>query len=59
MLEQIYTAYAEKNDITFIMKDTLDENGTPYTTEVVGWYYGEPTKEDTRQYIGDLIAHYK
>ena len=59
MLEEIYTAYAEQSDITFIMKDTLDHNGTPYKTEVIGWYYGEPDDESTRQYSGILTAEYK
>ena len=56
---EIYTAYAPHNDITFIMKDTHDENGEPLTTEVVGWYYGEPNENNTRDFIGDLVAEYK
>lgn len=59
MKEEIYTAYAPRNDITFIMKDTLDENGEPYRTDVVGWYYGEPDNESTRDFIGDLTAYYR
>lgn len=55
---EIYTAYAPHNDITFIMKDTLDENGEPCKTEVVGWYYGEPDDQNTRDFIGDLVAEY-
>ena len=43
---EIYTAYAPYNDITFIMKDTLDENG-------------EPDDQNTRDFIGDLVAEYK
>lgn len=59
MQEEIYTAYAEDNDMTFILKDTLDNDGTPYRTEVIGFYYGEPDEDNTRQYMGDLIAEYK
>ena len=54
---EIYTAYAERNDITYIMKDTYD-NGDLLTTEVVGWYYGEPDEKNTRDFIGDLVAVY-
>ena len=59
MREEIYTAYAEQHDITFIMKDTFDRYGNPYKTEVIGWYYGEPDDESTRQFSGSLIAEYK
>ena len=59
MQEEIYTAYAEDNDMTFILKDTLNDDGTPYRTEVIGFYYGEPDEENTRQFMGDLIAEYK
>ena len=59
MQEEIYTAYAEYNDMTFILRDTLNDDGTPYRTEVIGFYYGEPDEENTRQFMGDLIAEYK
>ena len=59
MQEEIYTAYAEDNDMTFILKDTLNDDGTPYRTEVIGFYYGEPDEDNTRQFMGDLIAEYK
>lgn len=56
---EVYTAYAAENDITFIMRDTFDMLGDPESTAVIGWYYGEPNEESTRQYAGDLIAYYK
>ena len=59
MNEEIYTAYSASADMTFILKDTLDNDGTPYRTEVIGFYYGEPDEENTRRYMGDLIAEYK
>ena len=59
MNEEIYTAYAEHNDMTFILKDTFDDDGNPCRTEVIGFYYGEPDEGCTRQYMGDLIAEYK
>lgn len=55
---QIYTAYAERNDITFIMKDSYDENGDVATTEVVGWHYGKPNRKITPNYIGELTTTY-
>ena len=55
---EIYTAYAPNNDITFIMRDTYHFNGELESTAVIGWYYGEPVEENTRQFIGDLVAYY-
>lgn len=55
---EIYTAYAPNNDITFIMRDTYHFNGELESTAVIGWYYGEPDEENTRQFIGDLVAYY-
>ena len=56
---EIYTAYAQHDNITFIMKDTLGENGEPCATEVVGWYHGEPDENNTKSFVGDLVAEYK
>lgn len=48
----IYTVYAEKDDITFIMKES-DHN-----IEVVGFYFGEPDEEATKEYQGKLKADF-
>lgn len=52
------TAYAERDDMTFILKETQDGNGNPVSTEVVGFYYGTPDEDDTARYIGALKAEY-
>lgn len=59
MKKTIETAYAENADITFIMEYIETDNGEPVQTAVIGWYYGEPNEESTRQFAGDLIAYYK
>jgi len=46
----IYTVYAEKDDMTFIMEET--EN----TITVRGFYFGKPNDKDTKKYLGGLIA---
>jgi hypothetical protein len=56
---EIYTAYAPNNDITFIMRDTYNLTGELESTAVIGWYYGEPNEENTRNYVGDLVAYYR
>ncbi len=47
---KVYTAYSSEADITFIMEDKGK------TTSVVGFYYGEPDEEATRNYYGKLVA---
>ena len=57
MEQSIYTVYAPNDDMTFIMRDTNDGD-EPISTEVVGWYYGEPNKENTEFFVGKLKAEY-
>ena len=54
----IETAYAERNDITFIMEYIETDNGEPIQTAVIGWHYGEPS-EESMNYIGKLTGYYK
>ena len=57
LLEKIYTVYAERDDITFIMKDEYIGDEKLVRTSVVGWHYGEPCNA-SRDYIQDLTAEY-
>ena len=54
----IESYYAPGADITFIMKETSNEEG-PVSTEVVGFYYGEPDEESTQRFIGKLKAEFE
>lgn len=54
----IGTHYCEKDDMTFIMRDSYDEKGNLVKQAVIGWYYGEPDEKYTRVYSNDLIANY-
>ena len=57
MKKEIYTTYAPNTDITFIMCDTFE--GTEIkSTEVVGWYYGEPDNDSTNAFVGKLKAEF-
>lgn len=58
MREEIYAVYSE-NDMTFIMKETYDDDNELISTECVGWYYGEPDEKSTATFIGKLKAEYK
>ena len=52
----IYTVYAEKDDMTFIMRDTyvddVDGDGDPeqllWSTECIGFHYGAPDETSTQ-----------
>ena len=54
MTTEIYTTYAPDTDITFIMEDVY--NGDELvSTEIKGFYYGEPNTDDTKHYYGGGI----
>lgn len=57
-ITEIQTAYSKEADMTFILKETTDADGDPISTEVIGFYYGEPNEQDTRNYLGHLKAEY-
>ena len=56
-MKEIYTVYAKNDDMTFIMCDTT-EDGEISSTEVVGWYWGEPNDEATAHFVGKVKAIY-
>lgn len=59
MKKELYSVYADRDDITFVMEDTINENGEITATECVGFYYGEPTEEDTQFFKGKLKATFE
>ena len=58
MKTEIITTYAPSTDITFILQETCAEDGDPISTEVVGFYYGEPDEKSTDHFIGKLKAEF-
>lgn len=53
----IYTVYAEKDDMTFIMEEKPSETGR--TLSVIGFYFGEPNDDDTREYMHSMTAEFE
>ena len=49
---EVYTLYSQEGDITFIMEDKKN------TTSVVGFYFGEPDEDATREFRGKLTAEF-
>lgn len=45
--EQFYTIFGANDNMTFVMKEMVDEKGRTHSKEVVGFYYGkEPLSEE-------------
>jgi hypothetical protein len=58
---EIETAYSPETDMTFILKETIKiVNGEEecISTEVKGFYYGEPDEDATKEFYGKLKADY-
>ena len=58
MKKELFSVYAPNHDMTFIMEETTDR-GELISTECVGFYYGEPTQEDTQYFKGKLKATFE
>lgn len=58
MKTEIYTVYAQHDDMTFILKDVHDENNNVVSTECVGFYFGEPNEAATEEFTGKLKVEY-
>jgi hypothetical protein len=56
-MKQIFEVYSSEYDITTIFEDTY-ENGEIVSTEVVGFYFGEPFAEATKQFYGKRKAEF-
>lgn len=55
----IFTVYSKEADITTIFRDvTRRSNDTLVSTEVIGFYFGEPNEKDTELFMGSLKATY-
>lgn len=55
---KIEPIYSEKDDMTFIMRNTY-ENDCLSSKELLGWYHGEPNENSNRKYVGKFKAEYE
>ena len=53
-----YGIYQANYDRTFIIIDTYKDDEI-ISSECVGWYHGEPNKEDNEFFTGKLKASYE
>ena len=55
----VYGCYSSEADATFIMSDIIEKKTNRcISTEVTGFYYGEPEFEYTEKYNGKLKAEF-
>ena len=57
--KKIYTAFDGGLDMTFIIEDTINTDGKVASTEVIGFYFGNPDDECTKIYAGKLKAEFE
>lgn len=56
---KVYHTYASDSDMTFIFVDVMHLDEEKWiSTEVKGFYYGEPSDELTEEYFGSLKVEY-
>lgn len=60
----IYGAYAKREGVTFIMKDVYTKDVTEISgekllsSEVIGFYYGQPNINEIKEFAGKLKAEF-
>lgn len=57
-MTKIYGVYAPSHDITFVMRETYDDKGSPVKLAVTGFYYGEPDEQSNLDFDGDSEAEF-
>jgi hypothetical protein len=57
-MKKLYEVYAESHDITTLFEDTYNDRGDIISTEVVGFYYGEPDAKATKEFYRNLKAEF-
>lgn len=57
-VKKLESCYSPSYDITFIMEETY-KDGEIISSEVKGFYYGEPDEEATEYFNGKLKAEYE
>lgn len=60
LIKKVYGEYLSSQDMTIIFEDVINkENGMLISTEIKGFYYGDPSIENIEQYQhGELKAKF-
>lgn len=57
-MTKVYGIYQHEHDITFVMRETVDEYNAVIELSVIGFYYGEPDEELNELYNGKTTAKF-
>lgn len=55
-LVHVFGAYNRNYDVTVIMEEVYSPDGEPISTEIKGFYFGEPDEEANKTFYGKLKA---
>lgn len=58
-IHKIIEVYAKDDDLTFIMKEIRTDNDDLLSKEVIGWYYGKPSENNTKKFMGCLYKDFR
>lgn len=50
MKKELIGCYSPQNDMTFVMEYIINDNNEVTSEELVGYYYGEPTDENNKEF---------
>lgn len=56
---KVFSLYVESYNMTFIMEDISDMDDRHISTEVKGFYYGQPSEENDKLFYGKLKENYQ
>ena len=54
----IFGSYNHNADVTVIVEEIYSPDGEPISTEIKGFYFGEPDEESNKTFYGKLKATY-
>lgn len=54
----VYGSYNRNDDVTVIVEEVYSPDGEPISTEIKGFYFGEPDEESNKTFYGKLKATY-
>lgn len=54
----VFGSYNRNADVTVIVEEVYSPDGEPISTEIKGFYFGEPDEESNKTFYGKLKATY-
>ena len=54
----VFGSYNRNDDVTVIVEEVYSPDGEPISTEIKGFYFGEPDEESNKTFYGKLKTTY-